>query len=172
MLRTRVGYTGGTTRAPTYRNIGDHAEALQLDYDPTVVSYAELLTHFFAAHDPTRERFSTQYQSAVYAADEDELALAREAGERAAADRRAALHTHIGLASPFFRAEDYHQKYRLRRHAELTAALIASYKTDRAMVDSTLAARLNGYLAGHGTRDTALAELERAGLGATAKALL
>ncbi len=160
-MRTRAGYTGGTSVDPTYRNIGDHAEALQIDFDPSVISYAKLLELFWASHDPTRGHFSTQYLSAVYCADDDQRVLAESTGEAAAA-REGELKTLVVPLERFYRAEDYHQKYRLRRHPDLVAELIGRFKTDQGMVDSTVAARLNGFLGGHGGRDVGdkLAALE------------
>lgn len=158
-MRTRVGYTGGTTADPTYRNIGDHAEALQIDFDPNAVSYEELLALFWSSHDPTRAHFSTQYMSAVYASPE-QLDLARASGEEAAAARGAILATAIRPLEQFYRAEDYHQKYRLRRHPELVDELRARFKTDQGMVDSTVAAKLNGYLGGYAKRAEVLRELD------------
>jgi peptide-methionine (S)-S-oxide reductase len=51
-VRTEVGYTGGTAAQPTYRNIGDHSEAIRIEFDPHKVSYTELLEVFWASHDP------------------------------------------------------------------------------------------------------------------------
>ena len=159
VIRTRVGYTGGTTEDPTYRNIGDHAEALQIDFEPDVVSYAELLALFWSSHDPTRGHFSTQYMSAVYASPE-QLELAGASGQEAAAAHEGDLATAILPLERFYRAEDYHQKYRLRRYPQLVDELRARFKTDQGMVDSTVAAKLNGYLGGYARRADVLRELE------------
>ena len=77
MLRTRVGYTGGTLANPTYRRLGDHTEAIQLDFDPSRVSFEQLLRLFFASHDPHEreaspkgdEPYKRQYMSAIWPAD-------------------------------------------------------------------------------------------------------
>lgn len=153
MIRTRVGYTGGSTADPTYRRMGDHTEALQIDFDPEVLSYDDLLAIIWSAHDPTKPSYSTQYRAAIWADGDGQMAAARHSGERAAAARRGALATAIEPLGPFHRAEDYHQKYRLRRQQTIVAELVARYGSDRAMVDSTAAARLNGMLSGHGGRD-------------------
>lgn len=158
-----MGYTGGSTPDPTYRNIGDHAEALQIDFDPQVVTFAELLAQLWKGHDPTRARRGTQYLSAIYCADDEQRALAERTGQAAALAREAPLTTSIVALGRFYRAEDYHQKYRLRRHPELVAELIGRFGGDRAMVDSTPAARLNGFIGGHGGRDV-VAKLEALGL--------
>jgi peptide-methionine (S)-S-oxide reductase len=172
VIRTRVGYTGGTTADPTYRNIGDHAEALQVDYEPDVVTYDELLGLFWSSHDATRGHFSTQYMSAVYAADDSQLERARATGDIAALERGGELATSVLRLERFYRAEDYHQKYRLRRHQLLVDELRGRFKTDQGMVDSTIAARLNGYLGGYGRREEQLAALEGFGLSAPAANLV
>lgn len=146
MIRTRVGYTGGTTTDPTYRNMGDHAEALQIDFDSRVISYESLLSRFWKSHDPTEPPYSTQYRSSVYAGSTAQLTRAEATGVAAAAARGGTLQTPVVRATRFYRAEDYHQKYRLRRHRKLAEALIERFGSDRAMVDSTVAARLNGCL--------------------------
>ncbi len=66
MVRTRVGYAGGTKRNPTYYNLGDHTETIQIDYDPTYVSYRELLDIFWESHDPAARPWSRQYMAVVF----------------------------------------------------------------------------------------------------------
>ena len=126
--------------------MSDHTEALQVDFDRDIIRYEDLLERIWKAHDPTRRHFSRQYMAAIWTHDDDQLAVARETGDRAAAGE---LVTRIDPIERFYRAEDYHQKYRLRKERDLTAALIARYGSDRAMVDSTEAARLNGHLRGY-----------------------
>jgi methionine-S-sulfoxide reductase len=166
VVRTRVGYTGGTTADPTYQTIGDHTEALQVDFDPQVITYEELLDHVWSAHDPTRARASTQYRAAVWCHDENQLAIARRAGARAAAGRSGELATPVLMAGPFYRAEDYHQKYRLRHDRLLLDELRQRYGSDRAMVDATAAARVNGLLSGWSNRRAMKALLPQLGLSA------
>jgi peptide-methionine (S)-S-oxide reductase len=121
---TAVGYAGGFTPNPTYREVCSgrtgHAEAVLAVFDPAKVSYADLLAVFFEAHDPTQgmrqgNDSGTQYRSAVYYAD-DIQRRATEATRDAYNDalRRAGFRpitTEIGPAGPFYYAEDYHQQY-------------------------------------------------------------
>lgn len=161
-MRTRVGYAGGARPDPTYRDLGDHTEAFQLDFDPAVLSYDALLDAFWASHDPERAARSRQYMAAVFASPAQfEAALASR--ERAAAGG-ALIVTPVITNARFYLAEDYHQKYHLRHDATLMAEL-AGYD-DRALRDSTVAARLNGYVAGHGSRAQLDAELDAMGLSA------
>ena len=150
MIRTRVGYAGGTTPDPTYRAMGDHTESLQVDFDPRALSYEALLERVWSSHDPTRKSYSRQYMAAVFCHDDAQLEMARRTGERAARARGGELRTRVDPLGTFTRAEDYHQKYRLRREHRVTDELVERFGSDRAMVDSTAAARLNGLLRGFG----------------------
>ena len=133
--------------------MGDHTEALQIDFDSDVLSYAQLLDMVWSAHDPTRSSWSIQYRAAIWCDSDQQLTLAQASGERAARGRGGVLATAIEPLGSFFRAEDYHQKYRLRRERGVVDELVERYGSDRAMVDSTAAARLNGMLSGYGRRD-------------------
>ena len=82
-----MGYAGGTTPDPTYDDIGDHAETVQVEYDPEKISYGELLDVFWTSHNPAARSWSSQYRSAIFPADEEQ----RKAAERSAAKVRAEL---------------------------------------------------------------------------------
>jgi peptide-methionine (S)-S-oxide reductase len=119
---TTVGYIGGTKVNPTYKEVcaGDtgHAEAVEVEFDPNEISYRELLAVFFQSHDPTTLNrqgpdFGTQYRSAIFFQDAAQEADARDsktALERAGIFKRPIV-TQIVAAAPFYRAEEYHQKY-------------------------------------------------------------
>ena len=164
MIRTRVGYAGGTTENPTYRNLGDHTEAIQVEYDPSVVSYKELLDVFWGNHNPTFQPWSRQYISIVFYHDDEQKRLALETKSREAAQLRREIVTEIVPSSEFYLAEAYHQKYRLQRVAALTAEFRAIYPDDGDFVSSTAAARINGYIAGYGTVGRFQQELDSFGL--------
>ena len=63
MIRTRVGYAGGTKKNPAYHNLGDHTETIQIDYDPTKISFEKLLETFWDSHNPAQRSWSRQYMS-------------------------------------------------------------------------------------------------------------
>jgi len=122
VLDATVGYSGGTTAVPTYRDVCSgrtgHAEVVQVEYDPEKVDYDTLLDTFFAIHDPTTPNrqgpdVGTQYRSAIFTHDEAQHAAAVEAVERhqAAGRFRGPIVTEIAPASTFHRAEEYHQRY-------------------------------------------------------------
>ena len=172
VVRTRVGYAGGTDPAPSYYSLGDHTEVVQVEYDPDVLAYEELLSVCWSNHNPFSDGGKRQYRGVVLAHDEDQRAAA-EAAKADLADRTGQLvRTPVEALSAFTRAEDYHQKYELRSTPVLGDELLDVYGD--AVVDSTVAARLNGFVAGHGSQSqreaflasvslspAALSELER-----------
>ncbi|HET90190.1 MAG TPA: peptide-methionine (S)-S-oxide reductase [Chloroflexi bacterium] len=169
MVRTRVGYAGGTTEHPTYYNLGDHTETIQVEYDPTRISYQELLDVFWAGHDPARPAWSRQYASIIFYHDEEQQRLARASKEQYATrgDRR--VYTEIVPAATFYLAEDYHQKYRLRLSPIFIDEFTAIYPEPADLVNSTATARVNGYLGGHGTLTDLQAEIDDLGLSPNAQ---
>jgi len=121
---TAVGYAGGTTPNPTYREtcsgLTGHTEAVLVVFDPAVISYDQLLKVFWEGHDPTQGMrqgadIGTQYRSAVYAADDAQLAAAQASRDQYQARLRDAgygpITTEIAPAGPFYYAEEYHQQY-------------------------------------------------------------
>jgi peptide-methionine (S)-S-oxide reductase len=121
---TSVGYAGGTTPNPTYEEtcsgFTGHTEAVQVVFDPSIVSYQQLLKVFWENHDPTQgmrqgNDIGTQYRSAIYATTDDQLAEAVASRDAFAPVTREAgygeITTEIAKAGPFYYAEDYHQQY-------------------------------------------------------------
>jgi methionine-S-sulfoxide reductase len=164
VVRTRVGYTGGTTRNPTYHDLGDHTETLELDFDPAVTTYEQLLTAFWSSHDPARPVWSRQYMAAVFYHHPEQERLARETAAR----QKGPVNTAILPAETFYLAEEYHQKYYLQSARPLMRELRQAYPDFRGIIHSTAATRVNGYLAGHG--DLELLEAELPGLGLSPEA--
>jgi methionine-S-sulfoxide reductase len=164
VLRTRVGYAGGMTAAPTYRSIGDHSEAIEIDFDPTLISYADLLENFFATHNACRAPYSTQYRSAIFTHGDKQQASARKAAERIAAERGQAVATAIESHTGFTLAEDYHQKYILQADPSVMTELQEFYPTMAQLLESTAVTRANAFLGGNATRRVVDADLPRMGL--------
>jgi len=122
VVSTKVGYSGGSFKNPTYRDVCSgktgHAEAVQVEYDPSKVSYEELLDVFWNVQDPTSLNrqgpdVGTQYRSAVFFHDTTQEAAAKAAKERLQKSGRykKPIVTEITPASEFYEAEDYHQRY-------------------------------------------------------------
>lgn len=164
MVRTRVGYAGGTKENPTYHSLGDHTETLQLEYDPTHISYEELLDVFWNYHNPTSRPFSRQYMSIIFYHDETQRELAMERREREESRLGKMIYTEIEPYDGFYLAEPYHQKYRLRRVGKLEQAYLRIYPELEDFVDSTATARANGYLGGYGSCEQLEREIDRLGL--------
>ena len=118
VLQTRVGYTGGDVPNATYRNHGNHAEAIEIVFDPAVISYRQILEFFFPIHDPSTPNRQgndrgPSYRSAIYYLNEQQ----RDIAEDTAADVDASglwpgrVVTEIEPAGPFWEAEPEHQDY-------------------------------------------------------------
>lgn len=122
VVSTEVGYTGGTTANPTYRDVctgsTGHAEAVRVVYDPAIVSYEQLLAVFWKMHNPTtKDRqgpdVGTQYRSAIFCHGDVQCAAAKASKERMDSSDAftAPIVTEVEHAGPFYRAEEYHQQY-------------------------------------------------------------
>jgi len=114
------GYTGGSTINPTYKQVcgGDtgHAEAIRITFDPSVISYDDLLEIFFATHDPTQlnrqgNDVGTQYRSAIFPLNEAQRAAAQAGIARANESLDGKVVTTIEPLGDWYPAEDYHQDY-------------------------------------------------------------
>jgi peptide-methionine (S)-S-oxide reductase len=121
-----AGYEGGKTENPTYREVCSHrtghAEVVEVDYDPSQVSYEQLLDVFWAIHNPTTKNrqgldLGNNYRSVVFYHDPEQRAAAeasKKAVDASGAHRRKVV-TQIEQARPFWRAEEYHQQYYNRK---------------------------------------------------------
>lgn len=159
-----MGYSGGEITEPTYRRIGDHTECFEVDYDPAVVSYEELLELFWQSHDATKAAWKTQYASLVLTRTSEEATAARESAQRIERTLGARVHTRVEPFTRFWMAEDYHQKYYLRQDRALMKEFHTFYPHDAELVASTAAARVNGYLAGFGSKVQLGREIDSLGL--------
>ena len=164
-----MGYAGGAKENPTYHNLGDHTETLQVDYDPSKISYAQLLELFWEEHDPTSRSWSPQYKAVVFAHDEEQKRLAEESRARIAKKLGKTVHTEVLPSGRFYAAEDYHQKYYLRGHRQILRQFQQYYPQAADLMNSTAAARVNGYIGGHGTAAAYKADIDRLGLSAAAR---
>jgi peptide-methionine (S)-S-oxide reductase len=123
VVSTAVGYMGGTLKNPTYKDVctgqTGHAEVVQVTYDPSKVSYEQLLAVFWSIHDPTQLNrqgpdIGTNYRSVIFYHDAEQGKLARkskEAVEASGVFRFGKIMTVIMPAPEFYRAEEYHQHY-------------------------------------------------------------
>ena len=165
MLRTRAGYAGDPRKdQPTYHDLGLHAETLEVDFDPAVISYEELLDIFWNSHNPTSSAWSPQYRSAVFTHDAAQAEAARRSADRYAGLLGREVRTEITPLSRFWPAEEYHQKYRLQHNRLLRNEYREIYPVFKDFLNSTAVARVNGYLGGYGSSAQLDQELDRLGL--------
>lgn len=164
VVRTCVGYAGGTTETPTYQAIGDHIETVRVAFDPEQIAYDDLLRYFWTGHNPTRAPFKRQYQPALFPTTDAQAERARATRQGVANRHDGALTTEIIEAPSFYRAEPYHQKHALRHYDALMAPFEALYPNADTFVDSPAAALVNGYAAGHRDPDRLTDDRERLGL--------
>lgn len=125
VLSTRVGYIGGNSDNPSYQDVCSHgtghAEAVEVVFDPALISYGTLLGKFWECHDPTQLNrqgpdIGDQYRSAIFCHSDEQIAMAKESMERLeqSGRLRRRIVTQVVPAAPFWEAEAYHQKYHAR----------------------------------------------------------
>ncbi|KJH52052.1 putative peptide-methionine (S)-S-oxide reductase [Dictyocaulus viviparus] len=136
--KTRVGYAGGTTVNPSYVNIGDHTEVIEVQFDSSVVSYEDILEFFWSHHNPAQQR-KKQYQSAILYETDEEKEIAEKSYKRA----KFCL---FEIDSLIDFQKNYHQKYWLRNETDIFNELKLS---DSEVASSVLAAKMNAYCAGY-----------------------
>ena len=120
VVDTKVGYTGGSMKKPSYEMVctdaTGHAEAIEVTYDPKVISYEELLRVFWEMHDPTQINrqgpdIGTQYRSAIFYHNEKQKKAALKSKEEQQKKLRSKIATEIASVKDFYKAEEYHQRY-------------------------------------------------------------
>lgn len=163
-MSTRVGYAGGTTENPSYYKLGDHTETLEIKFDPERITYTELLAIFWNSHNPLNRSWSRQYMSIILIHDQEQEALARDSKQRLEDVLKKEVYTEIQPMRKFYSAEDYHQKYYLQNTAALYQEVQANYDDFQDFVDSTAAARINGYVGGYGNATALSREIRSLGL--------
>ena len=159
-----MGYAGGRMNTPNYGKMGDHTETVQMDYDPRRITYARLLDIFWENHKPNRGSWSRQYLNAIFYHNEEQRAQALASKIALEQKTGSAVKTEVLPLRSFTMAEDYHQKYTLKRHQVLLNEMTRIYPGSRDFVDSTAVSRLNGYAGRHGAADRLSREIDSFGL--------
>lgn len=164
MVRTRVGYSGGAEPSPDYHDLKDHCETTQIQFDPCVVTYAQLLKIFWERHDyatPIKE----QYKSAIFYNSQEQRQEAAKSvqfvkdgvlGQQRLRGKE--IRTVVQPATTFYIAELYHQKYFLQCNRKLFGLL--QYRAREDLIDDPVATSLNGYLHGSGSAGALMAEVD------------
>ncbi|WJY27617.1 peptide-methionine (S)-S-oxide reductase MsrA [Sporosarcina trichiuri] len=160
VLRTRVGFAGGTTEQPVYRNMGDHTETVEIVFRPSVISYEDLLHVFWENHYPNRDEYKgRQYISLIrYFSEEQKETIGRVKQEME--DRLGEpIETDIAPFASFTPAEEPHQKYYLKRYPKALEQLSALYPEESLLTPSAYAARLNGLVKSFGSKEELTIEI-------------
>jgi len=165
-VSTRVGYAGGTTDDPSYTDLGDHTESIEISFDPERVDYAALLELYWEGADAASTS-CTQYAPIIFWHDEQQRELAT-----ASRDAQGQPEVDIREVPTFYDAEDYHQKYRLKRTDVVYRDFERMYDDHADIVRSTAAARCNGILGGYGSWEIHGDELDSYGLSDSARMVL
>jgi peptide-methionine (S)-S-oxide reductase len=143
-----------------------------VDFDPSIITYEQLLTAFWSGHDATAPLYTRQYRSAIFYVNEQQniLAVASQQAREAALER--AILTSIESLVGFTPAEDYHQKYYLRQRSDIVDDLYSIYPDPIDFRNSTASARLNGYLGGYGDAASLTNNINNFGLSESSKKAL
>ena len=124
IAKTEVGYCGGNSDKTNYKEvcsgITNHAEVVKLEFDPNIISYENILEHFFKFHDPTTLNsqgpdFGTQYRSEIFYINDDQKTIAEKMVEKENIKLSGKVVTKISLTKNYCAAEEYHQKYLEKR---------------------------------------------------------
>ncbi|WP_261800227.1 peptide-methionine (S)-S-oxide reductase [Paenibacillus sp. PAMC21692] len=164
VVRTRVGYAGGSRLDPTYRALGDHTETVELLFDEAMITFEDIIRTFWSNHTPLNINGykGRQYQS---------LLFYHDVGQKASIDAELEQREKAGLGRPdtevapyagFHLAEDRHQKYYVKRFPSAVSELESLYPSENteAWTGTTIAARLNGIAKGYLNMGQLRSELE------------
>lgn len=153
-MKTRVGYTGGKEKNPTYEQLCSgrigHTESIQVYYDPDVLSFEDLLATFWSSHSPTGHS-KRQYMSAIWYTPEQKKAV-KASKKKQQASMSAKITTTLSPLSEWWDAESYHQKFYLKQRKALVAAL--PYSEEDFNYNIPLITKLNAIAGGRGTPKT------------------
>lgn len=145
---------------------------IRVEFDPTVISYKQLLDVFWDSHDPEYNAYSRQYRNAIFTLSEKQ----QNEAESSLAAMKVMVHntifTVVEPAGEFYAAEDYHQKYLLRKANKIFQEFQAIYPDPKRLIASTAAAKINGYLGCNGELEVLQKELPQLGLSPQMQELL
>ncbi|KAK7376075.1 hypothetical protein VNO78_34927 [Psophocarpus tetragonolobus] len=151
VVRTTVGYAGGSKSNPEYRSLVDHAECVKVEYDPELISFRELLDAFWSSHDPRQvygqgPDVGNQYRSIIFVNGTEESRMASVSKEQEQTRSRSSIvTTQILQLGTFYTAEPEHQKFELKQN-NILLQLIGNLPAEE-LERSSLATKLNGYVA-------------------------
>ncbi|MEF8813825.1 MAG: peptide-methionine (S)-S-oxide reductase [Halovenus sp.] len=148
VIRTSVGYAGGTKLDPSYRTLGDHTEVVRLEYDPTTTRYRDILEMAFAEHSPERQARNRQYHNVVLV-ESDKQAETLDAFLDSRGLDADSIETRLERLDEFYLAEPYHQKYNLKSTQWMMTAFDEAGYDATEIRRSPAGAKLNAHVSGH-----------------------
>lgn len=143
-----MGYAGGKG-IPTYTDLGWHSEAIQVDYDPNIISYDELLGLFFKYHNPTLRPFAQRVKSIIFTGNDLEAENARKRVLQLSELHGKGIFTEVKPLEKFYLAEDEHQFRYLKSEVSLYAEVMALYPTMDEQLASSVVSKLNAAALGY-----------------------
>ena len=160
VIRTRTGYAGGTSGHPTYRQMGDHTETIQVEFDPAQIRFEEIVREFWRSHYPNRDAYKgRQYISLIFWQSEEQKRILEKLKKEKEQQLNEPVETEIRPFDGFTEAEERHQKYYLKRYPKALEQLAELYPDASLLTQSTFAARLNGFVKGFGSRQQLMEEI-------------
>jgi peptide-methionine (S)-S-oxide reductase len=172
VVSTRVGYLvpvppgagKHVPRSPLATPLDEATEAVEVTYDPSAISYADLLGTFWAAHDPTQAAHKPKYQAVICPLDNDQRRHAEASMQEQATRHAKPIRTSISGPADFRPAPARDQKHRLQSDAQLMTAFARLFPDEESFLASTAATRANGFLSGYGTAAERAAQVPELGL--------
>lgn len=143
-----------------------------MEYDPSVISYRELIDLFWNSHDPSHASWSRQYRAAIFYHNDEQKLLAEAMRNELASESGREIRTAIEPYTGFTLAEDYHQKHGLRMFHQIMSEYRIIYPDMQAFLHSIAVTRVNGYLGGYGSCDALRKDIMNFGLSCEAQEIL
>lgn len=169
IVRTRVGYSGGILDNPTYHNIGDHIETLQVDFDPEIIQFDDIAGIFWSSHNPAEPYWNRQYAKAIFYHDAQQKEIIERQRDKITESLGKSVNTEIIKFERFCIAENYHQKYHLQNVSSLLRDYKKIFSRFEGFINSTSVARVNGYVRGYGRAEDFDKNVDRLGLSEQSK---
>lgn len=171
-MRTRTGYAGGQSTNPNYQNVGFHSEVIEIDYDPSQISYEALVNLFFESHNATSKPYYQRVKSLLFYRNEVEMKSAQkiiEQQKQIAVQKGLLVYTELKPYEVFYLAEPEHQLKALKAEVSLYSELVEMFGDENNLQNSILASKLNGFLYGFGSKSEIESVLSQSGLSEASK---
>lgn len=142
-----MGYAGGNS-IPSYKELGWHSEVIEVDYDPNIVSYENLVNRFFEMHDETLRPYDQRVKSIVFTRSDNEYKYVKEKIEALKVLNKKGIYTEVKKFDKFYIAEDEHQFKYLKKETGLFNEMLARYPSTEDQLQSILVSKMNASVLG------------------------